>query len=268
MTVFRSKNFVEVYRAKATAKDINELSGRTGRPDLTRFVASQIVDQLPVSADTVLVDIGCGEGSVLLAAAAKGLDSYRGRLIGILPTQEEVARLRTHLLQVETGNRHLVSIERGLADDTGLPDQYADIVVCNGVLLILSTLENVKRALREIHRITKPGATVYFGEQPDRDEMSGRNYGDSITSWLLWVLKNQGFKAFWIRLRQTIPAFFSSEPFVIVPKNMFHIPAAEFIELLRQSGFDIREHHRHKEMDATGGTYDSETRWDYVAVRR
>jgi SAM-dependent methyltransferase len=235
MTIHKTETFVEFYRAKASAKDVNELSGRGGRPDLLKFEISQIVSKIPVKANTVLVDIGCGEASLLLNAADNGLNSYEGRLIGILPTVEEVSRVRNHLLNNSNNSKHLISIEIGLAEKTNLPDNFADMVVCNGVLLILQDKSVVKAALEEIRRITKKNALIYLGEMPDTDESAGKNYGNSITRWLIWVLRNQGFQSFWTRLKQTIPALFGSEPFVIAPKNYFYnfyMPPLNFIELL------------------------------------
>ena len=65
MPIIKAADFIEVYRAKASASDINELSGRTGRPDLTKFVNSQILPLLQLSSDDTLVDIGCGTGGYL-----------------------------------------------------------------------------------------------------------------------------------------------------------------------------------------------------------
>ena len=137
MAIHKTKNLVETYRAKAGAKDINELTGRTGRPDLTRFVISQMIAKIPVNENMILVDIGCGDGLFLKKAAESGLDSYKGRLIGILPTKEEVIRVRNHLLEAgdnSGGGGQLISIELGLAEKTSLPNNFADVVVCNSVL--------------------------------------------------------------------------------------------------------------------------------------
>lgn len=262
MTIVKTKTLVETYRAKAGAKDINELTGRTGRPDLTHFVIGQIVSKLRVWKDATLVDIGCGDGQLLKRVAANGLDSYQGRLIGVLPTKEEVVRVRNHLLDTD----HLISIELGLAERTKFPNDFADVVVCNSVLHGGGqTIDNVKASLREIHRITKAGGTIFIGEVPDTDELAGRNYGDSISGWLLWVLKTQGLGQFWLRVKQTVPAFFSREPFIVAPKSMFYMPPADFVRLLEQHGIEVMEHYRHREIDPAGNVYDSTTRWDYVA---
>lgn len=268
MTILKTKDSVETYRAKAKAKDINELTGRTGRPDLTEFVVTQMSLNIPVKRETILVDIGCGDGLFLLKCAENGLDSFSGRLIGILPTTEEVSRVRNHLLQNQKNNKHLISIELGLAEQTKLPSDYCDILVSNGVLLIFQEISNIKRALTEFSRITKTGGTIFIGEMPDSDEMAGKNYGDSITSWLLWVLKNQGFKSFLTRLKQTIPAFFSNEPFVISPKNMFYMEPKDFIDLLNQHGIEVIKHYKHKEVDGLGNECESKTRWDYIGIKK
>ena len=268
MTIMKTNNPIETYRAKAKAKDINELSGRTGRPDLTEFVTAQMSLNIPVKRDSILVDIGCGNGLFLLKCAENRLDSYAGRLIGILPTIEEVSRVRNHLLQNQKNNKHLISIELGTAEKTPFPSNYCDTLACNGVLLILQNEENVSSALTEFYRVTKPGGTIFIGEMPDSNEMEGKNYGDSITSWLLWVLKNQGFKSFLTRLKQTIPALFSNEPFVIAPKNMFYMPPPDFIALLNQHGIEVTKHYKHKEVDGLGNESDSKTRWNYIGIKR
>ena len=43
MPIIKCETYVDVYRSKASSKDINELSGRTGRPDLTDFISQQII---------------------------------------------------------------------------------------------------------------------------------------------------------------------------------------------------------------------------------
>lgn len=268
MTIIKTKDFVETYRAKAGSKDINELTGRTGRPDLTRFVIQQMVSKIPVAENSILVDIGCGDGLFLKEIGKMKLDSYKGRLIGILPTKEEVTRVRNHMLNDDEVSRQLISIELGLAEKTNLPDNFADVVVCNGVLLGAGqTIENTKAALTEFYRITKVGGCIFIGEMPDTNEMAGKTYNDSIVSWLYWVWKNQGAAQFWIRLKQTLTALFSNEPFIIYPKNMFFMPPNEFIALLSAHGIDVIEHYRHKEIDTTKNIYESKTRWNYIGIK-
>jgi ubiquinone/menaquinone biosynthesis C-methylase UbiE len=269
MTIVKAKSLIETYRAKAQSKDINELTGRTGRPDLTKFVINQMVLNLPVQANTILVDCGCGDAQFLIESANNGLDSYSGRLIGILPTFEEVTRIRNHLLLNSNIKQHLISIELGTAEESNLPNNFCDMLVCNGVLHGAGqTFKNVELALNEFYRITKVGGTVFIGEMPDSNELKGKDYGDSITSWLLWVLKNQGVKALSTSVRQTIKALFTSEPFVITPKYMFYMQPAMFVDLLKKHGFEVINFFKHKEITHDGLVYQSKTRWDYIAIKR
>lgn len=236
---------------------------------MTEFVITQMASKIPLKRDTILVDIGCGDGLFLIKCAERGLDNYVGRLIGILPSTEEVSRVRDHLLQNKKSNEHSISIELGLAEHTSLPSEYCDVLVCNSVLHGGGQmLSGVKLALKEFNRVAKNGATIFTGEMPDSDEMSGKNYGDSITNWLVWVLKNQGWSSFGVALNQIIRTFLSSEPFVIAPKNMFYMAPKDFISLLDEYGFEVREFYKHREIDRLGNEYESKTRWNYIGVKK
>lgn len=271
MTIYKTKSLIETYKYKAKSKDINELTGRTGRPDLTAYVINQIVSKIPMKADSVLVDIGCGDGLLLKEMIKKGIDGYKGRLIGILPTKEEVSRVREHLLQAATAEESLISIEYGMAEKTALPREYADIVICNSVLHGAGqSINNVEASLKEFERILKVGGLLYIGELPESNEISGsvKYVGDSIIGWLFWVLKKQGYSAFWRRFKQTIVALFTDEPFLIVPKTMFYMAANDFINLLKRYGFEVREYFKHKEINQEGKEYDSPTRVNYIAIKK
>jgi len=61
---------VDVYRHKAKSTDLNELSGRTGRPDVTQYVAKKILEDIDLRPGMRLVDPGCGDASSLKEAAA------------------------------------------------------------------------------------------------------------------------------------------------------------------------------------------------------
>ena len=69
MTIIKTSNLVEAYKAKAKSKDINELIGRTGRPDLIKFVINQMIKNIKVAENFTLVDIGCGDGMFLQMAS-------------------------------------------------------------------------------------------------------------------------------------------------------------------------------------------------------
>lgn len=265
MTIHRSTDFVDVYRAKAKAKDINELSGRTGRPDLTDFVSTEILRKLHLTPDTILVDVGCGDGRLLHLAAASCVDGFRGRLIGILPSFEEVMRVQNFLKKYFPNK--LISIQLGTASQTHLPDNYADSVVCNSVILLLQDEEKVEKAIAELSRISKLNGTIYIGEQPSIDEMNGKNYGDSIVSWLFWTLNNRGIKEFFSRLRQVLVAAISNEPFIVAPKNIYYASPERFISILQKYNLRVDNFGRHRIIDQQGLIADCASRYSYICTK-
>jgi SAM-dependent methyltransferase len=268
MTIYKSKDYVEVYRAKSKSKDINELTGRTGRPDLTQFVIDNIIAKLNFKKNIVVVDIGCGDGLLLRKASIAGADGWVGRLIGILPTPEEVLRVKKHIIEDASARSMGISIQLGLLDDlSNIPNQFSDITISNSTIHILQNETTVDKAILEMKRITKSGGKIYFGEVPDVDEFKGKKYGDSIIKWFFWVLKNQGISVFFVCVKQVLAAILTREPFVIAPKTIFYASPEAFIHKLEGHGLIIESYSKHKEIDEDGEICDSLTRWDYIAVR-
>ena len=110
---------------------------------------------------------------------------------------------------------------------------------------------------------------MFVGELPDKDENIGKDYGDSILSWLFWVLKNQGLKSFFSRLKQIIPALLSKEPFIISPKQkMFHMKPDNFISIAEKYDFELVKNYKHKEINENRIEYLSKTRWDYIFKKK
>jgi SAM-dependent methyltransferase len=253
MPIVKCKNYVEVYETKAKSRDPNELSGRTGRPDLTRFICKSIIRKLSVNSADVLIDIGCGNGALL-----KLISGIVFKAIGVLPTNTEIERVRDLLGDVPN-----IQIRKGLAQSTELPSQLADKVVINGVFIFL-TNPQVDDAFKEIARILKPNGLVFIGEVPCMNELEERRYGDSISLWLWWVLQTQGIASFLARLRQTTIALLSSEPLIIAPKTHFFSEPSRLIERAKNFGLILKAHFHHREIMSTGEENDSMSRWDYI----
>ena len=278
MGIYKAKTMEEVYRLKALHKDISELSGRR-EPEKTQFIAESIASSLELTNDTILIDVGCGDGRFLEHALEKSVNPFEGRLIGLLPNIEEVLRLTEHLA-ISPKSKY-ISIVRSDASRTNLPDNYADIVVCNGVLHGAGmTPSYVKSSLIEFCRILSSTRNhgvssenvvgkgiLYIGEMPDSNELALKSYGDSVVKWLFWVLRNQGFREFVDRLKQLLSALFGSEPFIITPKFHFHSTPEEFTALLTECGFTSVSYWKCIELDRSGGKRESETRWNYMAFK-
>lgn len=97
----RSDDYVEYCREIAKhARDPHDLALR-GRhlKDVTRRVHEEIAEATALGSEDELVDIGCGDGTMLKIAKQIGVRSA----IGLLATEEEVAVLRCLGLNVRQG---------------------------------------------------------------------------------------------------------------------------------------------------------------------
>jgi SAM-dependent methyltransferase len=110
----------------------------------------------PIHPGETVVDIGSGAGFDSLIAAK--LAGPTGRVVGIDMTQEMLRKARE-------GGAHMgvthVEFREGFVEDLPLPDNFADVVISNGVLNL--TLDKVA-TLREWFRILKPGGRLQVGD--------------------------------------------------------------------------------------------------------
>ncbi|KPJ76046.1 MAG: hypothetical protein AMJ54_13010 [Deltaproteobacteria bacterium SG8_13] len=104
----------------------------------------------------VVVDVGSGSGfDSLIASTMVGPE---GKVVGIDMTAEMLNKARAG---AETMGARNVEFREGLADSIPLPDEFADVVISNGVLNL--SLDKVQ-TLREWARILKPGGRLHVGD--------------------------------------------------------------------------------------------------------
>lgn len=267
MTFFKPKNLQEVYKAKASSEDITELTGRTGNSRLTDFISDKIIKCLALDIDSsnYIVDVGCGDGTLIKKISERKEFSRIKNLIGVLPNIEEVAKVHVHLREAVQQDNHIVSIHLGTSNDIPIPSNLVDIVVCNSVLHGAGqNEEDFKKSIKEIHRILKNKGKFYLGEMPDKNEIEKKNYNDSIIKWLIFSLKNNGFSIFIRDLNITIKAMITKKPFIIYPKTMFYATPVEIINKVETQGFKCLFFEKHEEIDGDLNTIISESRWNYV----
>ena len=151
--ITRSDDYVEYCREVAKhAKDPHDLALRgRHKHEITRLIQERIAEAVQLRAGDDLVDIGCGDGTLLRMAQRVGVRSA----IGLLATDEEVAVLR----------RLGFDARQGLSDQLPIANASASVVVCNSVLLVVPR-EKIPASLSEIYRISKPGARIFLGEIP------------------------------------------------------------------------------------------------------
>ena len=110
----------------------------------------------PINPGEIVVDVGSGSGFDSLIAST--LVGPEGRVIGFDMTLEMLSKARAG---AEVMGTTTVEFREGLAEKLPLPEEFADVVISNGVLNL--TLNKVE-TLREWARILKPGGRLYIGD--------------------------------------------------------------------------------------------------------
>lgn len=124
----------------------------------------RFLDLSRVVADESVLDVGCGTGT--LAIAAKRRVGGNGVVRGIDASAEMIARARKKAVRGKAD----VSFETALAESLPFPDAQFDVVLST---VMLHHLRRVVReqSVREMHRVLKPGGRlliVDFGRIPSK----------------------------------------------------------------------------------------------------
>jgi arsenite methyltransferase len=103
-----------------------------------------------------IVDVGCGAGiDSLIAARMVGPD---GQVIGVDMTPAMLEKARRSAFE---GGFTNVEFCQGLAESLPVSDNWADVVISNGVL---NLMPDKHAALSEMARVLKPGGRLQIGD--------------------------------------------------------------------------------------------------------
>jgi hypothetical protein len=253
MPVLRIDNYIDAYRLKAQSQDIHELAGRQNKNATTEFVNRQIVAAIEPNQFDVLVDVGCGDATLMKMAEGRVAEC-----IGIVSTAEEKARLESALPNL----RFIASTAQKLP----LPSNSASKIVCNSVLVIFAREEDVQAALREMARIAQPGATIWVGEIPEIDECAyyGMYRGHSMPAFLWHLLRHNGLRSFLGMIRRWLKAVTGSEQIILNSARNFYVGPEKMISLAQACGLQLKTYFRHKELDQDGNVVESKFRYNYI----
>ncbi len=250
---------LEMFRALAKHDNIRDFATRAGFQ--TDFVNSQIIKAINPGPEDVVVDIGCGDGS-LLHSITKSISEG----IGISLTTEEVDRLREEYKGVEN-----LEFVPGLAQELWLKDDSATKVICNNLLHGLPSRQDVVQALKEIVRISRHGSLIWIGEVPEQEELP-------TPPKTIRVLAAIPYSYSPLRLLSYLPSFLKrwQHPFrgavsrvnrqVLSSQNLEIIvmPPDDFGDLSKSCGLEMISYSRHMEIDATMTVVESKTRNDFL----
>ncbi|HZD54716.1 MAG TPA: methyltransferase domain-containing protein [Candidatus Aquicultoraceae bacterium] len=103
-----------------------------------------------------VVDLGSGGGFDCFVAAAQVGDG--GFVVGVDMTQEMLARARA--AAGESGFRN-IEFREGLIEDLPVEDEWADVVISNGVINLCA---DKRRIFAEIRRVLRPGGILQFAD--------------------------------------------------------------------------------------------------------
>jgi SAM-dependent methyltransferase len=234
--ISRSNDYVEYCRETAKhARDLHDLALRgRNKKEITRLVHERIVEAVELGAADDLVDIGCGDGTLLRMAKERGVASA----VGLLATEEEVALVRG------TG----VNVQQGFTDRLPVADGSASVVVCNNVLLIVPR-ETIPASLREMHRIAKPGARIFVGEIPFVEKKDPTPEFKRRRDVLGYLYRNNGLRTWFGMLRRMIWWQITGQPSVIrdgVAVSFFAEPR-ELIAMGNAAGLELVRYWQHED---------------------
>ena len=121
----------------------------------------RLLDQLPWRGDETVLDVGCGRGLMLVAAARRLTPGGPGRAVGIDIWQAEDLTGNAQASTLENARREGVAdrVEVKTADMRRMPfeDATFDAVVSTNAIHNLYTREDREKAIAEIARVLKPG---------------------------------------------------------------------------------------------------------------
>jgi ubiquinone/menaquinone biosynthesis C-methylase UbiE len=120
-------------------------------------------------------------GSVLEVGAGTGanLQHYDGRVESLVLTEPEPAMLR-RLLRKATEQAPLAKVLRAPAEDLPFEDASFDTIVST---LVLCGVDDQERAVREMHRVLRPGGRLLFLEHVRSDDPDLARFQDRM-NWL------------------------------------------------------------------------------------
>ena len=232
-------------------RDIRKFSGRGKNQTLTEFINDRILKELAIEPGDRLVDIGCGDGTLLRLAMLRGVSN----VVGLSGSEEEAASLRTLGLRVSQAYTHSLP----------LPNNCASMVVCNGVLHIVSP-DKVPASLREIARISEKGARIWIGELPRfREPTSVREFA-SYSAMLWWLLRNRGVRTFLGMCRRILSGK-QQAPTLRTAQSFWSAPES-FVTMASEAGLTVERHFPHQTLDGGHQPSLSSTRHDYVLRAR
>jgi SAM-dependent methyltransferase len=131
----------------------------------------RVIDSIQWRGDERVLDVGCGHG-LLLIAAAKRLTSGRATGIDLWQKEDQAGNSREATLENarREGVAERIELRDGDARELPFADDSFDLVLSSWALHNIYQKEGRERAVREIARVLKPGGQVVIVDISHTDE--------------------------------------------------------------------------------------------------
>ena len=230
--------FVPRHPRRVTAKDyrsaydhraryFSDPAMMTGRDAaLTQFKIANLVDRLPLSSTSRVLDIGPGDGALFRLIAHRV-----AACVGVDPSEHALAKLSAAFHDCPN-----VTFVLGACTDLPPADEPFDMIVINSVVHMLGGDDEVRRTLASIARLSASGGTVYVGEIPFRSERA-----DGLATQLRTQVAHVGARrAARAVFEMYVRPVLRGEPMLVEPvgRTLDYSPDA-FAALVRDAGFRV-----------------------------
>ncbi len=153
----------------------------------------RLLDDFRLRGDETVLDLGCGRGAVLLAAAKR---LPRGRAIGVDLWHADQTDNSQHATLANAAAENVADrIQVRTADMTALPltDESVDLIVSNLAVHNIPTSAGRRQALDEAIRVLRPGGRLAIADLRETREhalhlreLGWRNVQRRNLGWRMW----------------------------------------------------------------------------------
>ena len=141
------------------------------RPSYPQSAIDYIFQTCQLKSGATVADIGCGTGISSRLFARDGI-----QVIGVEPNEDMLSQAKTS----DTASGDSIEYRFGTAEETGLPDSCADLVVCAQAFHWFRS----KESLSEFSRILKNGGyCALLWNERDHKQEATRAYGDVVVKY-------------------------------------------------------------------------------------